>query len=1164
MGHKSLSVSIMAASVAASCVFLLSPTAGNAEGKLPQCPKDNQTAWTNCQGTVTYDSGARAGNTYLGEFLDGKRHGQGEQTFVNGNRYQGEWKNDVPNGTGTFTSANGAKYVGEFNDGKSSGNGIFTFVDGATYVGDFRDGKQNGKGTFTYLNGDKYVGDWIDNQKQGKGIYTYSNGNKYVGDFRDSKFNGSGEYFFADGRKYVGEFRDDKYDGLGTFYFANGPIKKGLWANNEFIRAAEVPSSQKPLATPLANTQQPSQNIGLSSSEAAFQAFLNKNPDGTPQGTRPTNFQFVVSTNDSKHFTALNLKPPSNATYANPNVFVGCGNQEYDNMNPDKTKLTGITIEDGKFYSITAQSPYFAPTDTAAGESKRDGKYLISFESCKMEPFTPAAADVGRLQITALKNQYTMMYLGPTFKCPDFKCGTLGSLIMDQSYINEHLGRTDIELYQPVQALRHAYPEQRNALRDQLAKELKSIEQSCRLPAKFARDPLDNLSGTEKFGACVKSAYSKLRATMVAQGSSYGSSDMREEIARSVSDHVFGQVLLKHFEFLPKTADVDGSFGQGTRTAIMAAQAEAKLDQSGFLSNATYDFLINRVVAQARTKNDVAPQPIASVSATKNEPITSVKAPEGTGQKEVLNQKMMEFFELYKQGQKPTVKFANIRTLGECGIAYENLDPNSQRVSAENTQGFKNLRVKMGETSNHPEKSIRNFADEKPYYVEFPSADGPNSGFKIAGLNGSPNLSDGLVFAKNTDQADAFVKVLNEITALCAGKPISSIAPVDSSSKQPAAEFRSESSVQNTGQSNPKSDPALTLHASKELLNKKLMEFSEFYKKSMPATSVSMGNEKVDGECGISYDLINSEGKRLYQNTQNFAKLNPTVGETKNHPIEFWRRVADRLPYYVIFPSIDGPNHGIKSESDKSFNFSAGTILLKDKTDADSVSNLLKEISTLCGKTSTVSNWLTEREGLKSLASGSDPSTLKTPTWLICDPKDADKKNGREKYWIELHTKESGNSINYVITMVNEDKDGVNLNFSGTTSFESIPKTDDIYWAGFSRVQPFAWDVYKKNGISYDFALKDLMEQSKVKFDWIVQQFQFDLVRSDLNLRVSYFAENTAKTPMFSGGYVCSQAPADNVLGELARLKKALSERKDALTQKVIEAKQRAAGNKKI
>ena len=529
-------------------------------------------------------------------------------------------------------------------------------------------------------------------------------------------------------------------------------------------------------SSPIAAAPVPTQASTGSNSEAAFQAFLNKSPDGTPHGTRPTNFQFVVSTNDSKHFTALNLKPPSNATYANPNVFVGCGNQEYDNVNPDKTKLTGINIEDGKFYLITAQSAYFAPTDTAAGESKRDGKYLISFESCKMEPFTPAAADVARLRIAALKNQYAMMYLGPTFKCPDFKCGTLGSLIMDQSYINEHLGRTDIELYQPVQALRHAYPEQRNVLRDQLSKELKNIEQSCRLPTKFGRDPLGNLSGTEKFGACVKSAYSKLRATMVAQGSSYGSTDMREEIARSVSDHVFGQVLLKHFEFLPKTADVDGSFGQGTRTAIMAAQAEANLDQSGFLSNATYDFLINRVVAQARTKNDVAPQPIASVSATKNEPITSVKAPEGTGQKEVLKQKMMEFFELYKLGQKPTVKFANIRTLGECGIAYENLDPNSQRVSAENTQGFKNLRVKMGETINHPEKSIRNFADEKPYYVEFPSADGPNSGFKIAGLDGSPNLSDGLVFAKNTEHAAAFVKVLSEITALCAGKPLPSTA----------------------------------------------------------------------------------------------------------------------------------------------------------------------------------------------------------------------------------------------------------------------------------------------------------------------------------------------------------------------------------------------------
>ena len=453
----------------------------------------------------------------------------------------------------------------------------------------------NCQGSETYSDGAKYVGQFRGGKRNGQGIYTFATGAKYVGAFTEDSRTGHGTYTYVSGDQYVGEWKSGNKDGLGIYYAADGKVlRKGLWANNEFVRTAEVPSSQKPVA-PVNSALHSNQNNTSLSSEAALQSFLNKNPDGTPQGTRPTNFQFVVSANDSKHFTALNLKPPTNATYANLNVFVGCGNQEYDNVNPDKTKLTGINIEDGKFYLITAQSPYFAPTDTAAGESKRDGKYLISFESCKMEPFTPAAADAGRLRIAALKNQYAMMYLGPTFKCPDFKCGTLGSLIMDQSYINEHLGRTDIELYQPVQALRHAYPEQRNALRDQLARELKSIEQSCRLPAKFARDPLDNLSGTEKFAPCVKGAYSKLRATMVAQGSSYGSSDMREEISRNVSDHVFGQFLLKQLGFLPTTADIDGSFGQGTRTALLAAQAEAKLDQSGFLSDKTFTFLVTKV-----------------------------------------------------------------------------------------------------------------------------------------------------------------------------------------------------------------------------------------------------------------------------------------------------------------------------------------------------------------------------------------------------------------------------------------------------------------------------------------------------------------------------------------------------------------------------------------
>ena len=55
---------------------------------------------------------------YIGEYKDGKRHGQG-----------------------TFTWADGTKYVGQYKDDKRHGQGTYTFVDGRIVKGIFKDGK---------------------------------------------------------------------------------------------------------------------------------------------------------------------------------------------------------------------------------------------------------------------------------------------------------------------------------------------------------------------------------------------------------------------------------------------------------------------------------------------------------------------------------------------------------------------------------------------------------------------------------------------------------------------------------------------------------------------------------------------------------------------------------------------------------------------------------------------------------------------------------------------------------------------------------------------------------------------------------------------------------------------------------------------------------------
>ena len=81
------------------------------------------------------------GRKYVGEWKDGKHHGQGTIIYSDGARYVGEWKNNKYDGQGTITYADGEKWEGEFKDGELyTGHGTY-FLKGYTYIGELKDGK---------------------------------------------------------------------------------------------------------------------------------------------------------------------------------------------------------------------------------------------------------------------------------------------------------------------------------------------------------------------------------------------------------------------------------------------------------------------------------------------------------------------------------------------------------------------------------------------------------------------------------------------------------------------------------------------------------------------------------------------------------------------------------------------------------------------------------------------------------------------------------------------------------------------------------------------------------------------------------------------------------------------------------------------------------------
>ena len=55
---------------------------------------------------------------FIGDMLNGERHGYGKQIYENGVIFVGEWKMGKRNGRGTFTDSDGKVYEYDFKDGE--------------------------------------------------------------------------------------------------------------------------------------------------------------------------------------------------------------------------------------------------------------------------------------------------------------------------------------------------------------------------------------------------------------------------------------------------------------------------------------------------------------------------------------------------------------------------------------------------------------------------------------------------------------------------------------------------------------------------------------------------------------------------------------------------------------------------------------------------------------------------------------------------------------------------------------------------------------------------------------------------------------------------------------------------------------------------------------
>ena len=78
-------------------------------------------------------------NTYEGEYLDDKKHGQGEFKWASGGNYRGGYQHDIKTGYGEMYWADGSIYRGTWERGIQNGLGIMIFSNGTRKEGIFKD-----------------------------------------------------------------------------------------------------------------------------------------------------------------------------------------------------------------------------------------------------------------------------------------------------------------------------------------------------------------------------------------------------------------------------------------------------------------------------------------------------------------------------------------------------------------------------------------------------------------------------------------------------------------------------------------------------------------------------------------------------------------------------------------------------------------------------------------------------------------------------------------------------------------------------------------------------------------------------------------------------------------------------------------------------------------
>ena len=126
------------------------------------------------------------GGRYDGMWRDDMHHGYGRLINDEGDILEGQWKEDQLNGPGSYQWGDGTKvYNGNFLNGKMHGYGVQTWKNGQYYKGQYVKNRKHGVGEFKQANGTIYRGPFQRDKMHGQGEIEHVNGQKRKGQWEN-------------------------------------------------------------------------------------------------------------------------------------------------------------------------------------------------------------------------------------------------------------------------------------------------------------------------------------------------------------------------------------------------------------------------------------------------------------------------------------------------------------------------------------------------------------------------------------------------------------------------------------------------------------------------------------------------------------------------------------------------------------------------------------------------------------------------------------------------------------------------------------------------------------------------------------------------------------------------------------------------------------------